>query len=85
MQAPLVHLGGTSKANLLNDLGNASYALLQAEEALCLAAPNGRDYYPLGPSAIQIAEQEHKSRLDRLKAIKKEIDELAMEVSKQGR
>lgn len=76
MQIPCIHLNGTSRESLLNDLEAASTALDAAYEAMKRTAPNGRDYYPLGPQAIDTAVSEHMSRLRRLDAIKHEIDDI---------
>lgn len=81
---PTVHLNGTSRDELVATLTNASEALDAAYRAIKLAAPNGRDYYPQGPDAIQTATAEHMNRLLRLDAIKTEIDELAFAIDQQG-
>jgi len=76
MQLPLIHLNGTSKDSLVEDLCNASQALNDAYDALKRTAPNGRDYYPLGAIAFEKAIAEHNERLRSLDAIKAEIDAL---------
>lgn len=55
MQLPCIHPNGTSKNELLAALSNASLALDAAFVALKKTAPNGRDYYPLGPEAMRNA------------------------------
>lgn len=77
MTIPMIHLNGTSKERLIDALGNASNALNDAYLALKETAPNGRDYYPLGPEAMESATQEHMSRLRQVDAVKKEIDDMA--------
>lgn len=72
--APLVHLNGTGKKDLVDALDNAYGALDEAYAALKRTAPNGRDYYPLGPNAIDTAMQEHQDRLRRLDALMKEVE-----------
>ena len=84
MIVPTVHMNGTSKARLIETLCAASNALDAAYDALKEAAPNGRDYYPQGPSAINTATDEHTARLRALDAIKGEIDRLTMAVDEQG-
>lgn len=44
--APLVHLNGTSKQELIEQRANAIDALTEAGRQLAFAGPNGRDYYP---------------------------------------
>jgi hypothetical protein len=80
MMLPTIHLNGTSKERLIEDLCEASHALDSAFEALKRTAPNGRDYYPQGPAALSMAEDEHTDRLRRLDAIKNEIDALTVAI-----
>lgn len=84
MQLPTIHLNGTSKDELINVLCDASTAIDAAYEAMKLAAPNGRDYYPQGPEALQRATDEHLGRLRRLDDIKREIDELTVKIDEGG-
>jgi hypothetical protein len=84
MQLPTIHLNGTSKAELIEQLCEASQAIDLAYSALKQAAPNGRDYYPQGPEAYTAARAQHEDRLRRLDAVKAEIDELAMAISDLG-
>jgi hypothetical protein len=77
LQMPMVHLNGTGKDSLLEQLSNASDALNDAYAAIKQAVPNGRDYYPLGPAAMQAATDQHFDRLRRLDAIKAELDAMA--------
>ena len=85
MIVPTVHLNGTSRESLLDDLMKASSALEEAYQALKRTAPNGRDYYPQGPDAVYLAEGEHRSRLERLDSVKGEVDQLAVAVDRAGR
>ena len=80
MQLPCVHLNGTSKERLIEALCEASQALDLAYEALKRTAPNGRDYYPLGPGALPTAENEHFARLQRVDDVKQEIDALTVAI-----
>ena len=82
MQLPTIHLNGTSKERLIEDLCHASHALDAAYDALRQTAPNGRDYYPQGPDALAKATDEHHRRLGRLDEIKKEVDELTLAVDR---
>lgn len=76
IQLPTVHMNGTSKAELLDTLGEASEALDAAYRAVKQAGPNGRDYYPLGPGEMARAVTEHESRLLRIDDLKAEIEAL---------
>lgn len=80
MTIPCIHQNGTSKAFLIEKLCEASQALDLAYSALKQTAPNGRDYYPAGPAAMERATAEHTDRLKRLDAIKMEIDGLTIAI-----
>jgi len=82
MTIPTIHLNGTSKDRLIEDLCNASNALNDAYAALKQTAPNGRDYYPQGDDALRKATQEHMSRLKRLDEIKGEINKLTIAIDR---
>jgi len=84
LQSPLVHLNGSGMNNLIDGLCGASQALNGAYEVMRRICPNGRDYYPLGSVAMSKAEYEHRSRLERLDAIKAEIDAIAEAIADQG-
>ena len=80
MMLPTVHLNGTSKGELLQQLCDANSALSAALRALAEAAPNGRDYYPQGADAIGKAITEHTARLQAIKNVQKEILAIAEHV-----
>ena len=84
MQAPLIHLNGTSRQSLLDQLCDAGEAVRKAMDALCQASPNGRDYYPLGPEAYKRALDEHQSRYDRLTSVRRELEELTEAIADAG-
>jgi len=65
--APTVHRDGTSLDALLEQLDTAIRAISAAYDALALAAPNGRDYYPQGPDAIHTAVRQHYQRANSLR------------------
>jgi hypothetical protein len=73
---PLVHLNGTGREQLAAQYESAALALTTAIDALMEAAPNARDYYPLGPDAFSEAQREHASRLSRLLTVKDELSAL---------
>jgi hypothetical protein len=80
MQLPTIHHNGTSKERLIEALCEASAKLDDAYQALKQTAPNGRDYYPQGPEALQRATAEHLDRLRRVDAVKNEIDALTIAI-----
>jgi hypothetical protein len=77
MIAPAIHLNGTSGEVLLDQVCSAGHAVATAMKALEDAWPNGRDYYPLGDDALRRAESEWKSRIDRLRSVQQELEQLA--------
>lgn len=85
MRKPVVHLNGTSAERLLEGFTDARYAVSKAIDALEEAAPNARDYYPLGGSAFDVAVDEHRARVDKLRSVAKELGELAEHVAEVSR
>ena len=73
MITPHVHLNGTGRAALELQLETAANALLAAIGALELAAPNARDYYPLGDDAYPKARDEHNARIGKLADVLHEL------------
>jgi hypothetical protein len=73
MLAPCVHLNGTSRDELKEQILEAARAVGRAEEALQKAFPNARDYYILGSEAINIAMKEHMNRHARLRSVRDEL------------
>ena len=73
LKIPTVHLNGTSKAALVEQLDHAVGALNAALRALYDAQPNARDYYTQGPDAINEALADHRSRLERVQIVRNEI------------
>ncbi len=70
---PTIHGNGTSAEALTGALETASNALRVAAKALDETAPNGRDYYPQGPDAINKAGKEHRARADCIKRVQDEL------------
>jgi hypothetical protein len=73
MQAPTIHLNGSSPDSLIEENLAALRALQAAVEALQAASPNGRDYYVSGPEAYPQARKEHEARLHRLAETMREL------------
>ena len=73
MKIPTLHLNGSSKESLREQLMDAYTGVRKAIDAVCAAAPHGRDYYVQGPDAYPQARRDHESRLARLKSVQDEI------------
>lgn len=76
MRKPTIHLNGTSRNALADQLRDAAYALADAIGALAKAAPHGRDYYVQGAEAINEAIDEHNARLEKLRSVYAELVEI---------
>jgi ferredoxin-NADP reductase len=83
MRAPTVHLNGTSKEMLLEQVCDAGHALRKALEAMREAAPNGRDYYVQGPEAFKEAAEEHAARDRQVREVLKQYENLAEKIADQ--
>lgn len=80
MTIPTIHMNGTNRNRLLDDICGATNALREAIRKLCETGPNGRDYYPQGPDAFRAAQAEHQSRLERLGSVQTELEALALAI-----
>lgn len=80
---PTVHMNGTSKDDLLQQLMDAASALRSARELMQKAAPNGRDYYVQNDTALRTAIQQHTDRLMKLDALVAEYEEIMEKVADQ--
>ena len=74
MLAPTIHMNGTSRELLTEEYQAASDALLAAIAALSAITINGRDYYPQGDAAFQLAANRRAELLDTLCNIRREVD-----------
>jgi hypothetical protein len=74
MMKPTIHLNGTSRSEIERQLGEAAAKVQDAIKAVCAAGPNGRDYYPQGAAALDQAMAEHRSRVERLESVYREIE-----------
>lgn len=73
IQLPLVHINGTSRQGLIEPLSEACDAVTKAIEKVEAAAPNQRDYYPLGDAAWAMARDQHAARLDALSGVLRDL------------
>lgn len=81
---PLVHLNGTSAQELFRQQREVSRAASALYVSLAAAAPNGRDYYPLGDQKAYAAYEEHKQRLICAARIKQDADRAMNNILKQA-
>lgn len=84
MRVPSIHLNGSHKDTLLEQVTEAASAVMEALRKLETAWPNGRDYYPQGPDALREAEAEWRSRSERLSSVYDEMCELAEAIADIG-
>jgi hypothetical protein len=82
---PTIHLNGTSRKELVDGYVKAHSAVNAALAAVAATYPNGRDYYPQGDRAIQLAMDQHSARLEHLKQVLAELDELAFAADQGGK
>ena len=82
--APLIHLNGTSAVDLVEHLENFHNALNDIRAFLRECAPNGRDYYPLGPAAMEAAKDQHQWRGEMLDAISADVFREIEAIQKQA-
>ena len=80
MMVPTIHLNGTSREALLEQVCNAGHAARILADALSEMAPNGRDYYPQGDHAYPQARAEHDARLNALTAVQQDLEAMYLEI-----
>ncbi len=81
IQVPLIHLNGTAAESLLEAIENAHAAIGDALHKMREVAPNGRDYYPLGPEALTRAIREHRERCHALDQVRTELEAMALGIT----
>jgi len=70
---PCVHMNGTGKDALIENLSVVYAALEVARETLRNAAPNGRDFY-IGTWTLKDADAQHRRRLEAIDALQKDLE-----------
>jgi hypothetical protein len=73
LAVPTVHLNGTSKEDLIEQLLEAGSAVRVAVEKLNAAWPNGRDYYVQSPRAFAEADAQWNERRKKLLDVMEEL------------
>lgn len=77
MMVPTIHSNGTSKKSLFEGYAKAYGTVNEAIKALAETGPNGRDFYPQGPDALEKAIDEHFGRMKKLTDVLDEIQTLS--------
>ena len=65
---PIIHMNGSGKRALIDQLCTAYRAVQDAMDALRQASPNGRDFYP-EPGRLQKAEAQYRARQEHLQVV----------------
>lgn len=82
LMVPTIHMNGTSKESLIEDICAATLALSKAHNAVCQTCPNGRDYYVQPKENFKLARIQHVSRLERLESVRLELEQIAEEIDR---
>ena len=77
LAVPTVHLNGTSRDALLEQLLEAAHAIHEAGRKLAAAYPNARDYYVQPGAAIAVAMRQHETRMNKLREVAGELETIA--------
>lgn len=78
---PTIHPNGTGRETLVADYQRFLGALNSARTGMRDVGPNGRDYYPQGPGALERAQAEHLARMKRLDSIIEEIEAIVVHIA----
>ena len=77
---PHIHRNGTSPDELLRQFTDVASALREALEKIQAAAPNGRDYYPMGNDAFGQAAKQHVRQREAVEGVLREFELMALAV-----
>ena len=81
MEYPTIHLNGTSKQELIDQLCDACNALNDAASAIANTRPNGRDYYVQDDRNFPKALEEHSRRINLLISVRNELMQIAEHIA----
>jgi len=81
MILPTIHLGGTKKDALVEQLCEVSSKLREALKAFDEASPNARDYHPQGPNVVYHAQREMSALSGQVRWVLEEIEKRAEAIS----
>jgi hypothetical protein len=76
-------MNGTSKEQLVEQQREVILAAQELYYRLTQASPNGRDFYPAGPDAINRAIEEHRRKVRAVLEIMNEAESLAFAIAQQ--
>jgi hypothetical protein len=82
---PTIHLNGSSKERLLEQLQAARAAGTDFVQCLEAMTPHDRDYYPQGPDAGKQARDQHHDRLHAVYVVQDELNRLYRNIMEQGK
>src|SRR5262249_10796845 len=72
---PTIHVGGTSKQELMEQRSDFKIALINAREKLTAVVPHPRDYYNDASGRLQYAaDEQYRRRADMLNLLIEEMD-----------
>jgi hypothetical protein len=82
LQAPLVHMNGSGKSELMAQLATALAVVRDLEKALAEARPHKRDYYPLqnSPDPFDDARKQHYRREEAVVQVRHELVALLLAI-----
>ena len=78
MTYPCIHMNGTSAGELAENYNLALSAIGVAMDMLNKCNPNGRDYYPLPVGSLEQAIAEQTERLNALRKVYLQLEELTI-------
>lgn len=82
---PTVHLNGTPKAELIEQLCNAYNALQEALKVMRQATPNGRDYYvQADKEALTDALRQHNYRQAKVCEVMDDLEQITIAIDTQN-
>ena len=89
MMYPTVHMNGTSRQELLDQVCDTMTAITNAIRVLEQSAPNARDYYPQNrpeqtADPYRTANAEHCNRVATLAAVNAEFEDIAEHIAGQS-
>lgn len=81
---PIIHLNGSGKRALLDQLCTAYRAVQDAMDALRQCAGNGRDFYP-EPGRFERYERQHQERYMHLKTVLDSLQAETIKIQQENR
>lgn len=82
---PTIHLNGSSQESLLEDATSTANAIGNSIQKMIEGWPNARDYYTQGPEAYGMAVAWWQERMNTLRQIRGEFEQVAEAISNGGK